>query len=743
MTQSTLATAQLLDAAADDSRIVDLAGAGSNAGLQLTFKRGQYTAEIEVDVYYANGELRQTWQVAARPTANAIDRLLIFASAPLGDNVRWVEKSTNSPIVAERLPADDPQRKDLPKEGELWLLRLPQPTSKPIEIFAAASNPASKRASVPLLALPEAIEQRGLAFVRGTIHSSPSVEPEGLIPTPLPTADSSGAPDENRPPVRAAFRFNPNDCLDPSRAPQLRIEPAVENGTTPLAVRYLNLESFIWPDGRAAHRATYELENYGAAEFKPTLPPGARLTAIFANGRALDSSVSGHADKLPPIPLSPEARSAIVAVYFETQQPPLTTAAKLTPPVLQNGIPVLAGEWTARLPEEFAADGADRIDSGEFRWQQRLFGPLARSNRTPPFHPLRPADWARLINGFLDWNNAESPVPPLTGADDRNPQTAAPTLFTPLPGMTSVNVFSAAWAVSSSAPSPGESSSTLPGWHSVRQSFVADGAPNAIVVSRPAAVASWAVAGLFASFLLGRRFCRGRRTLLLGLITAAACLALLLSAALAPLATGALWGFALSAIGNWPRRPLATEGVPRSSLVRAAATGCLATILAVAVAQLALAETKKTNETNRSSGESTSAAEIERVLIPVDSDNHPVGSKYFLSERFLRELIEPRSEERHDHLQWFLRDATYSGELSANRGQSEIAAGACSLAFSIETMARDTTILLPLVQNEAAWQPTAMLDGVPVPIVLARGWPHVCDRSCRTRSLCADAVLRS
>ena len=102
--------------------------------------------------------------------------MLVFASAPLGDRIRWVEKSTNAPIVAERLPADDPQRKNLPKEGELWLLRLPQPTSKPIEIRGGREQRLVEAARVPLLALPEAIEQRGLAFVRGTISGSPSVE---------------------------------------------------------------------------------------------------------------------------------------------------------------------------------------------------------------------------------------------------------------------------------------------------------------------------------------------------------------------------------------------------------------------------------------------------------------------------------------------------------------------------------------------------------------------------------------
>ena len=142
------------------------------------------------------------------------------------------------------------------------------------------------------------------------------------------------------------------------------------------------------------------------------------------------------------------------------------------------------------------------------------------------------------------------------------------------------NVLSVALAASGSLPARDASSSALPGWHSIHQSFVADGAPSPIVVSRPAAIASWAVAGLLASFLLGRWFYRGRCTLLLGLIFAAACLALLLPAEFAPLATGALWGLALSSA--WRVVSLAAGDCrrgPARSLFSPAVAGCLTAIL--------------------------------------------------------------------------------------------------------------------------------------------------------------------
>jgi hypothetical protein len=134
----------LLDRGSDEKRIVDLAHAGPNAGLQLVVKRGQYTAEVSVDAICAGNELRQNLHISARPTANAIDRLMVYSTASLGDHLHWFESSTNAPIAAERLPANDPQRANLPKDGDLWLLRLPQPTSNLVEISASAIDSAPR-----------------------------------------------------------------------------------------------------------------------------------------------------------------------------------------------------------------------------------------------------------------------------------------------------------------------------------------------------------------------------------------------------------------------------------------------------------------------------------------------------------------------------------------------------------------------------------------------------------------------
>ena len=66
--------------------------------------------------------------------------------------------------------------------------------------------------------------------------------------------------------------------------------------------------------------------------------------------------------------------------------------------------------------------------------------------------------------------------------------------------------------------------------------------------------------------------------------------------------------------------------------------------------------------------------------------------------------------------QWLQRDAEYSGDLPGGPGRPDVVPGNWTLKFAIETVARDTTVVLPLVRNEAQWNTTAMLDGVPLPL---------------------------
>lgn len=690
----------LLDGVVNDSQIVELTRAGQDAGLQLTFKRGQYSADVELDATLAKNELRQTYRITAEPKANPVDRLLVYATMPLGDNTRWTKGDAT--LIANLLPLDDPQRKDLPKEGELWLLRLPQATTDKIEIRATISTPCVKRVAVPLLALPEAVEQRGRVVVRSNNGGVVAVEPVVLQPTPLPTLEPSEGRVEEASPVRAAFRFKSVDCLAAVHTPRLWIGPGADSGVNPLVARSVDLESFYWPDGRGVHRATYDIDNFGAIDFKPSLATDAKIASITVNGQTLESLPQGEgsaaAIRLPPL-----SRSAIVSIYFITQQEPLRAGRSVAPPVLQNGIPLLAGQWTIWLPEEYSIQSANPSADTEFNWQQRIFGPLARARGAPTFQPQRAADWARLVNSIADWRG-----PAATPAADEQLRTPSYTPTSPL--MSSQNDAANLTTALGAMAKQGGLPAPLSGWQPFHETFVADGTPSPITILHPAAVGAWAIAVLLACLVLGQRLGSGRGNVMLILLTAAASSALLLPAAFAPLATGVFWGLVgavlIVSIRTSPARctPMPMRGG------RAAIAGILTVAAIVGLAKFALADPANAGSDN------VVQTPIERVLIPVDSSRHPTGSRYYLSERFLRNLLGSSPQSSAAGNRWLLRAASYAGELAENRGRAEIAAGTWSLKFEIETLARNTTVVLPLARDEASWQPTAMLDGVPVPI---------------------------
>src|SRR5262249_53599167 len=156
-------------------------------------------------------------------------------------------------------------------------VRMPQASSSAIEFSATTSSPWTARTRLPLVALPEATEQQGRVLVRGAAAVNPAVDAVGLTTIPLPAAERSVTRGEDTGTIRSAFRFNPANCLKRTDDVQLWISPGGSDGATSLVARDLELESYYWPSGRATHRATFQLNNFGAAEFIPPLTPDAKI----------------------------------------------------------------------------------------------------------------------------------------------------------------------------------------------------------------------------------------------------------------------------------------------------------------------------------------------------------------------------------------------------------------------------------------------------------------------------------
>ncbi|HEY3395311.1 MAG TPA: hypothetical protein VGK58_21600 [Lacipirellulaceae bacterium] len=665
----------------------DLTAPPDEAALRVAVKRGQYEADIWVDATYVNDELRQEFHIVARPKASHIDRLLVYATQPLGDSVHWIERQSGTTLVAERISADS-RRQSVPPHGETWLVRLPHPTGKPVEIVASLNSPWSGRKELPLISVPEAIDQRGRVLVRGNPQLRPLIEANAMpaIPSPL---ESEPQRTLNGPrPILCAYRYQPADCLSLSEPPVLWLEPAGFAGLYPIIARRVEIESFFMLDGRAVHRLDYHLEHEGLRRLLIRLPAGSRLVSLSLGDQVIEVPAENRLAEPISVALRRETNASVLTAHFETHGPQLRSGGQLQPPLLDTKVPLLTGHWTVWLPAEFSALGEGAI-SLELRpnVRQRLFGPLGRPRDTDTLNLFRPT--AR------------------SGAAARVDTIAAASSHVPV----QVDGTTAA----------------LAGWRAHTFSFVAQ-RPADVRVTRPASTVSWSIAIFLICAASGRWVWRRRREAFVGLLAASASLALLLPAMFSPLATGAFMGLLCSLLVLRPARPLIEESPTKTWSRPATVAARIVLFVVINVAALlcgavALGQynggANKAHDTEAISDERQSDdAAVHRVLIPMDANGRAAGTKTYVSERFLREL---HARAPAAHRQWILLGADYQGELRDRTDSDEVAVGDWTMTFLIEVLARDTTIVLPLVHDEAIWDATAMLDGIPTPLIWGEG----------------------
>src|SRR5262249_22244746 len=154
-----------------------------------------------IDLRYENDALSQDYRVSVEPASAPIDHVVIYSTVPLGDAARWLDKATNSPITAEKLAQNDPQRVSLPKEGDAWLLRFGQPTSRTFEVSTSLSTKRLDHLAIPLLCVPDATRQDGRILVRSRSPSALWIEPIQLRSVPLPPDDARTDELKESPPI--------------------------------------------------------------------------------------------------------------------------------------------------------------------------------------------------------------------------------------------------------------------------------------------------------------------------------------------------------------------------------------------------------------------------------------------------------------------------------------------------------------------------------------------------------------
>ena len=635
----------------DDAPWLDLKSSSPDAAIRLAPRQGTYDAEIQLDAVLSAGSLAESYRIDCRPRGSSIDHLLMYVPESSAEALAWVDAQSGESLVAERMPNDDPRLGGLPPGGELWLLRLRRLYARPITITATRTEPWPERRRVPIIALPDAAEQRGRVVVESNGVALPTIVAERMQATPLPPADGAESRTGRAGDVRAIYRYQPVRFYDTGPAPELWLGPpaAGSNGAELIATQ-VRVESHYAASGSGAHRVAYQLENQGADAVELKLPQGVSLASAQIDGEpVVDTAPAGPSDRVV-FTLPQNRRVVSLELRLESEQQPLSTGRRLSPPLPSGPLTILEGEWTIWLPQEFdVIEDQAAASHGGFDWRARIFGPMARPRTEQPFNPFARDDWNAL------WD--------------------------------SVDVTSARSAV---AAPPQDVAASLPdGWHACQISFAA-APPPAVTVVHPPAIAAWSLA-IFLICLVGPLLGGLRAMHVTLLALAAAAVGLLLPASVAPLAAGAVLGLLSSPLWRWVH----------SALDRNRKIFVLLAIGLLIPAANAFAQVR--------------AETIERVLVPVDSAGKPSGTKYFVSDRFLRQLLQSCSE-RQPTRAWLLDNMRCDGELATQPEAPDLVAGEWTLTCDVETLVRDTIFELPLVEQQADWPASALVDGIPAPI---------------------------
>ena len=74
--------------------VFDLMHAAQSAALRIVLERGEFEADITLHAELVGDEARLAYQIVARPVESRIDRLIVFANSPLGDDLRWIDRES-------------------------------------------------------------------------------------------------------------------------------------------------------------------------------------------------------------------------------------------------------------------------------------------------------------------------------------------------------------------------------------------------------------------------------------------------------------------------------------------------------------------------------------------------------------------------------------------------------------------------------------------------------------------------
>lgn len=433
---------------------------------------------------------------------------------------------------------------------------------------------------------------------------------------------------QQSPPIRAEYRYDP--ARDVSRAGPPAMEAVVESSSAEGSRAVVNSETtltHLTANREWRTKSQFELEPNGASEWTFSLPPQSRLIQV---ARPNGPATFHQKRDEVHVDLAPESGATTLVVEYATPAEALNDG-KVTSPLVKLAESSHRRDWRLALPRGWEVAALDAPWSSEAvegdAWRTRLFGALGREGDRQ----------------FAPWRGDYDVFPVDYSEDDNHAYTIV---------------------------GPSQGSPTV--W--IREG--SSSARTALLGSVLAAAIVW-------------RLGRLRSVWFALLPPLAAGVALIAPAAIAPVTSALFIGACLAAIVNMLLTPPKLRRAPNDE--RSPSSGSTTRSLAaqgisvLAIGSLALFATGHAAETD------VPLPRVARVFVPVDDEQLPVGTRYYVPNDFWRELRERAAPLTGELPPWLLTSANYTlgSPRQAATGIEEITA-----AYELQTFASHAPIEL-------------------------------------------------
>ena len=324
-----------------------LPGGGRSAAREARLVQRRPPLDVRVDVRVAaqDERLAESFTLACRPQAAAVDSIVVHFSEPMGEAVEWsLLAPRGGSLVARRLDAADTARGEglrVPACAESWLVEITPAFTEEVTIRAARESTFREPRPVTLAWVEGAATLRGSLEVRDTGPARPVVVNRRLRELP----PSPGAVD--RQPVAAEFAFStPRAGDDAAAAAELR--PA-EGADARAWAWSESLACRCHESGRVECEVAYDIENHGRDVVSLTVLPGRRVEEVLIDGDAvpIESLDGGGAAR---VPLAPERRRVRLVVRSVATGVPTVGGWRIDPAGCAIDVPVLEERLAIALP---------------------------------------------------------------------------------------------------------------------------------------------------------------------------------------------------------------------------------------------------------------------------------------------------------------------------------------------------------------------------------------------------------